>query len=292
MTVDERVIMEIANSVWVEDRLTVKQDFINALINYFDAETRNFSVSDPEIKDIINQWIEDHTNGLIKEMIDEIPADIAMILINAIYFNGKWRYKFDEKDTEEKTFYLEDGSTVDVEMMSNETTYKTYFGEDMVMVELPYGQGNFVMDVLLPNEGNTTADIISAMNPGNWNDWISNLYEKEIQLYMPRFKYGYKKELKDILSDMGMGIAFTGAADFSNISEQDLFISKVLHQTFIENNEEGTEAAAVTVVMMELTSAPAGPFTINLNRPFVYVIRETSTNTIVFMGLTGNPASD
>ena len=129
------------------------------------------------------------------------------------------------------------------------------------------------------------------LNSENWSTWIDNMHDIKIDLYMPRFKYEFKLELNDILSDMGMGLAFSPfEADFSNISEQDLFISKVLHQTFIETNEEGTEAAAATVVMMELTSVPSGPLVVKLDRPFMYIIREASTNTIVFMGRTGNPA--
>ncbi len=290
--IDERVLMEIANSVWVEEKLRVKQAFMDKLKEYFDAEAHDFSVSDPDIVDVINQWIEDHTNGKIKDMIDPpLPPDIAMLLINAIYFNGKWKYEFDEANTTDMTFYPEGGQQVDVPMMKQELTTAINIREKFMILELPYGQGNYVMDIILPNEGYTTYDIIPLLNSDDWNSWMEGMFNKEVELFMPRFKYEFKTELNDVLSAMGMKIAFDPyEADFSNISEQDLFISKVLHQTFIETNEEGTEAAAATVVMIEFTSVPGGPLEVRLDRPFIYIIRETSTNTIVFMGKTGNPA--
>jgi len=292
MKVDKRVISEIANSVWVEERLRVKQAFMDSLTEYFNTEVHDFSVSDPDIVDIINGWIEDNTHGKIKDMINELPADIAMLLINAIYFNGKWKYEFDRDNTTDMPFYPESGPEVSVPMMNQEVTVKINSQAEFMLLELPYGQGNYVMDIILPEDGFTSSDIIPMLNAEDWADWTENMYKTSIDLFMPRFKYEFKTELKNVLSAMGMGIAFTPfAADFSNISEQDLFISKVLHQTFIETNEEGTEAAAATVVMMELTSVPSGPLVVKLDKPFIYIIRETSTNSIVFMGKTGNPAN-
>ena len=191
-----------------------------------------------------------------------------------------------------KISILDQGYVVDVDMMHIESAYKIKYTEDLTIAELPYGQGNFVMDVILPAEGKSTGDILPILTGINWEAWMEDMNEREIQLYMPRFKYKYKLELNDVLSSMGMGIAFSGDADFSNISDQRLAISKVLHQTFIDNKEEGTEAAAATVVMIELTSVPPEPGVLRLNKPFYYIIRETSTNTIIFMGLTGNPAAE
>lgn len=292
MNVDKQVLMEIANSVWIEEKLRVKQAFMDDLKEYFDSEAYDFSATDPDIVDIINKWIEDNTHGKIKEMIDELPPDIAMLLINAIYFNGKWKYEFDKENTRDMPFYPEAGPEVEVPMMNQEITAGINATENFLIVELPYGQGNYVMDIILPNDGYTTSDIIPVLNSDDWNNWIEELYQVNINLYMPRFKYEFKTELRDVLNAMGMGIAFTPfAADFSNISEQNLFISKVLHQTFIETNEEGTEAAAATVVMIEFTSVgPGGPLEIKIDKPFIYFIRETSTNSIVFMGKTGNPS--
>lgn len=290
--IDKRVVMNIANSVWVEDRLIVKETFIDALIEYFEAEGRQFNINDPGIVDEVNNWISDNTNGKIDDMISDIPQDVVMLLINAIYFNGKWKYQFDKDMTSAEDFYLEQGSVVNADMMHIESAYKIFSNEDLTIAELPYGQGNFVMDVILPAQGKTTTEILPLLTAANMAAWLEDMYEREIEIYMPRFKYKYKLELKDVLTTMGMGVAFSGAADFSNISDQGLAISRVLHQTFIDNKEEGTEAAAATVVMVELTSLPPESDILRLNRPFFYIIRETSTNTIIFMGLTGNPVAE
>ncbi len=294
MNVDERVIMEIANSIWIEERLRVKQAFIENLRDYFDAEAHDFSVSDPDIVEVINSWIETNTHGKIKDMLDSMPDDAAMLLINAIYFNGKWKYRFDRDNTSEMPFYRENGSEITAMMMNQELDAKVNIRESFILLELPYGQGNYVMDIILPSNGYITSDIASILDNDKWNGWIEGMTETGINLYMPRFKYEFMIELKDILSAMGMEIAFSPfAADFSNISEQSIFISKILHKTFIETKEEGTEAAAATTVMMNFTSTgPGTPLTIKLDKPFLYLIRETSTNTIVFMGKTGNPSSD
>lgn len=290
--IDKRVVMNIANSVWVEDRLVVKEAFIDALMDYFDAEGLQFNIYDPDIVDRVNKWISDNTNGKIEDMISELHEDIVMLLINAIYFDGKWKYQFDTNQTITEDFYTSSGSVVDADMMHIESTYKMLFNEDLTIAEIPYGQGNFVMDIILPAEGKTAKDILPMLTDSNWNTWVENLNESEMELYMPRFNYEYKIKLREVLSSMGMEIAFTGGADFSNISDQELAISEVLHQTYIDNKEEGTEAAAATVVMIGITSVEPDQGVLRLDRPFYYIIRETTTNTIVFMGLTGNPGSE
>ncbi|HUS86964.1 MAG TPA: serpin family protein [Bacteroidales bacterium] len=292
ISVDKRVLMSIANSVWVEEKLAVKADFINTLEQFFAAEVRDFKVSDPGIVEVINQWIEDNTNGLIRNMIDKLPSDVAMLLVNAIYFNGKWRYEFSEESTIDRPFILESGSEEMVPTMSQTVTVKSLIRDDYVIVELPYGQGNYVMDVILPWGENTITDIVSLLNSDSWSEAANDMTKREISIYMPRFKYDYKVELKHVLSAMGMGIAFDPTfADFSNISDQGLAISRVLHQTFIDTSEEGTEAAAATAVEMVFTSVgPSVPFIVRLDKPFLYIIRETTTNSMVFMGKTGNPA--
>jgi serpin B len=161
------------------------------------------------------------------------------------------------------------------------------------LVELPYGQGNYSMVVMLPDEGVSLEEVAGDLNPENWAQWMEYLSNgtTEVELSLPRFKYEFKRELNDDLKNLGMGVAFEPfSADFSNISDQGLFISFVLHQTFIETNEEGTEAAAATVVGISLTSMPPQPQVINVNRPFLYFIREASTGTIVFMGQVVDPS--
>lgn len=291
LSVDKRVLISIANSVWTENDFAVKQAFIDILTNYYEAESKSFDINDSSVPDKINAWIEDKTNGLIKEMIDKLEDNTVMLLINAIYFKGKWKSEFDESKTVEMPFYKTASGQVDVPMMRQETEFSVYQGDGFVLAEFPYGQGNFVMDVVLPDEQDGLTNTLSSVTDANFTSWISQLSKRKTDVSFPRFKYGFKKKLKDVLSDMGMGIAFTDDADFSNISDQyDLLINDVTHQSFIETNEEGTEAAAATVVEIGLTSMPPASLVYKMDHPFMYIIRETTTNSIIFMGRVSDPS--
>jgi serpin B len=293
LSVDQRVLMSIANSVWTEKDFVVKQSFIDILTEYYKADSKSFDINDPSAPAKINAWIEDKTNGLIKNMVDKLNDNAVMLLINAIYFKGKWSSQFDKSKTVPMPFYKTGGSQADAPMMKQETDYKVFEGNGFVLAEFPYGQGNFVMDVLLPETGNSLETILPSVNDANFTSWVSQMNKRKIVLSFPKFKYGFKIKLKDILTDMGMGIAFRDIADFSNISDQyDLLINEVTHQSFIETNEEGTEAAAATVVEIGVTSAPPSPLVLNLDHPFLYIIRETTTNSIIFMGRVSDPLTN
>lgn len=292
LNVDKRVLISIANSVWTEKNFTVKKPFTNILTQYYNAESKSFDINDPLIPNQINSWIESKTNGLIKKMIDMLDQDTKMLLINAIYFKGKWNSQFDKEKTVQGSFYKSGGVTVQVPMMKQTSEYKIYNGEGFTLAEFPYGQANFVMDILLPDDRNGIKSIMPLINDNSYKGWISLRSERKTDVTFPKFKYGYKKDLNDILTGMGMGIAFTDNADFSNISDIDLLISIVKHQAFIETNEEGTEAAAATVVGISTTSMPADPYILNIDHPFLYIIREISTNSILFMGRVGDPLAN
>jgi serine protease inhibitor len=289
--VDSRVVMEIANSVWVDKKLTVKQTFMTALETYYLAEARSIDVLEPGAVDMVNGWIEEKTHDKIQKMLESLDPDIAMLLINAVYFNGKWRYQFDKDDTQDLPFYVTPEAPVEVPMMYQKEKFAVTGTEKATLVELPYGQGNYSMVVMLPDEDVSLEEAAASLNSEDWVQWMNNLSSgtTEVELSLPRFKYEYKRELNADLINLGMGVAFDPLnADFSNISDRDLFISFVLHQTFIETNEEGTEAAAATIVGISVTSMPMTTV-INVNRPFLYFIRETSTGTIVFMGQVVDP---
>lgn len=291
--VDERVIVEIANSLWIEKNFVVKPPFINTLTTCFKAETGYFDVTDPGAKDVINGWIEDKTHDKIKNMIESIDPATVMFLINAVYFNGKWRYQFDADATTNKPFYFSSGSSAAVPTMYNKTNLNVFKCTDATLVELPYGQGNYAMVVLLPDEGKTPADIAAGLDAETWEGWMELLGSNtcEVHLRIPKFKYGYNRSLKYDLKSLGMEAAFTDFADFSNITDDQICISNVIHQSFIETNEEGTEAAAATIVTFITTSNPS-LFEVDINRPFLYFIREKSTGTILFMGKVENPTTE
>ncbi len=291
--VDERVVMEIANSVWAENNFPVKKEFTDALREWYLAEARNFDVSDPRSVNIINGWIEEKTHDRIQKMLSSLDRDLVMLLINAVYFTGKWKHQFDAKLTDERPFYTSPGNPVNVPVMYQKQKFAVARPEGVTLVELPYGQGNYTMVVALPEVGTSPAEIVTGLDAVRWEEWMEGLSygQTEVELYMPKFKYEYKRKLNDDLISLGMGPAFVpGTADFSRISDVEVFISFVLHQTFIENKEEGTEAAAATVIGFTRTSLPPEPEVIDINRPFLYFIRETTTGTIVFMGLVADPA--
>jgi len=292
LEVDRRVNMQIANSVWVEQTFTPYKTFIDVLKDNYNAETGEFDALDPRAPALVNGWIEDKTNGLIKNMIDSFSENTVMLLINAIYFKAQWQQQFDKALTEPLPFFKQTGTSANVPMMRQENTLRIYEGDNFVFAELPYGQGNYVMDILLPEAEGGTTSLLPLLEDDSYNSLISGSGTREADLSMPRFKFGFKSKLKEILSAMGMTVAFTEWADFSRISEFDLMINEVLHQAFIETNEEGTEAAAATVVEFELTSASPGPFEVKLDHPFLFLIRETTTNTILFMGRVSDPLAN
>ncbi len=293
LSVDPKVTVEMANSIWSRQGFAVEEEFIEVNQDYYDAEVRELDFRDPAAKDIINGWISDKTHGKIQDVIESIDPYVVMYLINALYFNGLWKYQFDESDTEKETFYTVDGSEVQTDMMQMEADLNYYSADKFEAIELPYGRGNYSMICLLPDADYSANQLIMDLSVAQWNNMLDNWSERGIQLHLPRLKFEYKKELKEVLTQLGMGIAFNqAAADFSGINPfKELYISRVIHQTFLEVDEKGTEAAAVTVVeMVELTSGPGSPYRIRFDRPFLFAIQENSTKAIMFMGKVVNPA--
>lgn len=293
-TVDPKVQFSIANSVWHEQNFVVKEDFLERLEDYYDAEIAGLDFNDPASKDAINNWVEDKTEGKIKEMIDKIPPEMVMYLINAIYFKGDWLKQFDREKTNEANFYLENGKTVTVDMMTQKENFAVYMSDEVRMIELPYGDSLFTMTVLMPGNPDIPIDqfVDESVTAENLADWRSKLSVSDLPLYLPKFEMEYEIEYNDILKAMGMDRAFDeGRADLSGIADVttgNLFISEVKHKSFIKVDEEGTEAAAATSVGVGLTSLPAS---MSVNRPFVFLIYERESGTTLFMGKMKNPTS-
>jgi len=292
-TCDEKVLLEIANSIWYKYGFNVEQGFLTINMEYYQAEVTELDFADPASVDVINGWVADKTHDKITEIIEEISPETVMFLINAIYFKGIWTTQFDPEDTYQSSFNLSNGGIKQVDMMRLKDTLKYYENDEFQAVELDYGRGNFAMTVLLPKGENTADDLADAMNPELWDGWMSSFSEFEVDLSLPKFSFGYEKELNDILTAMGMGIAFSAEADLSGIRQSGgLQISMVKHKTFVEVNEEGTEAAAVTIVEIIETSAPTDTRYMTVNKPFLFTIREKTTNTVVFMGKVAEPVEE
>jgi serpin B len=292
-TVDPKVTIEIPNSIWYKNSFTILEDFIKVNQDYFNAEVSPLDFYDPSSVDIINNWVAESTHDKIKTILDAIDADAVMFLINAVYFNGTWKFEFDEQFTEPATFYLSDGTTKQVEMMKQEATLSYFSNELFEAIDLYYGSGNFSMLVMLPKVTFTPDDVILQMNEENWNSWMNSFSEANIQVSLPKFKLEYEKRLEAALIEMGMGPAFDPySADFSKINpDYPLFIGMVKQKTFIDVNEEGTEAAAVTIVGMYITSIgePDMPYLFQVNRPFLFAIKEKDTGAILFLGKVMEP---
>ncbi len=282
-------VMEIANSIWIEQNFPVKNNFIQTNQTYFDAEVQNLDFSNVNSVNTINSWVSGKTHDKIPEIITEISPDAVMFLINALYFNASWKYEFDPEDTESAVFNTGSG-TKNVEMMTHTSTLAFAQNDLFTSVVLPYEQEKFSMVILLPNEGKSTDDIADELNQENWNNRQNAYDSTKIALYLPKFKLSYKNKLNDELIELGLGNAFSPTlANFSKISDISTFISFVLQKTFIDVNEEGTEAAAVTIVGIEYTSIGEGAREFNVNKPFIYLIKENLTGSICFMGKVGSP---
>lgn len=293
-TLDEKVVFNLANSIWYRENFSVEPEFIELNRKYFNAEVSALNFFSPLAKDIINKWCEEKTQGKIKDVIDNIPENAVMYLINAIYFKGVWQSQFDKKYTKDQDFFRNDGKSYKVKMMmKSDSNFRYFANEKFQAIDLPYSKGDYAMTVILPNYNVKLNSIIKDLSQESLNLWLSNLKKRYGHLAMPRFKLNFKRSFKDILSEMGMGIAFNDVlADFTKINKMGgLFISEVLHQSFLEINEEGTEAAAVTVVEIGNTSI-GEEFRMTINRPFLLIIRETKNNTILFLGKIVEPKSD
>lgn len=290
---DETVQLQIANSIWHRREMAIKQPFLDVNVENYQSEIYAADFTDPATVNLINDWVNVQTNGLIEKIVEDIPPEMVMYLLNAIYFKGSWTRPFDPELTGPATFTRDDGVEVTTDLMSyGETTLPFYQNDQFMMADLPYGDSIFTMTVLLPKEGVRTDALINALDLNTWQNWTSQLKDTKLHFAMPKFKFAYEKELKELLKEMGMETAFLpGQADLTNISDAELYIDGVLHKAFVEVNEEGTEAAAVTSVGVGVTSVPMYPYMI-LDKPFVFVIRENQTNEILFLGKLADPTKE
>ena len=250
--------------------------------------------SDPQAPGIINRWVEDETNGRIREIIDDgIDPATVMFLINATYFKGRWTHQFENNMAAQAEFTREDGTKGTVPLMELSDTLRYTENELYKAVDLPYGGGAFSMTVLLPQEGRSVQELVATMNPQLWEGMVESLHEMPGTVYLPRFRMEWDRVLNESLQRMGMLDAFSpGLADFSGLSEiarqVGLFVSKVKQKSYVDVDEEGTEAAAATIVDIRLTATP-NEFRFRADRPFLLVIRERFSNTILFAGVFMTP---
>lgn len=287
---DNQVILNIANSIWYDVNLQVESPFIQTNQQFYNAEVTALDFADPYSVGIINNWVAEKTNDKIKTIISNLSPYDRMVLINAIYFKGNWKYQFDENETYDGQFLLEDNSPSDCKFMKIKLDAEIMNNEVVRAIKLPYGNESYEMVVLMPHDAMSIQDLVDQLTAENWSQW-NNAFtlETEVNLHLPRFTFEYEKTLNEALINLGMGIAFGDQADFSGISQTEfLYISEVIHKSFVEVNEKGTEAAAVTAIVFETTSMPTEKYFI-ANKAFVFLIQEKQTGAIMFMGKVGKP---
>jgi len=288
--------LDVANAIWGQKDYQFLAQYLDVLAQNYGAGLRivDFINQVEQSRVTINQWVSDQTQGKIKDLIP--PGAIndltRLVLTNAIYFNAAWKYPFNDEATSNGLFYLPDGSSVTIPMMKQTESFKYAEGADYQAVELLYSGEELSMVILLPQAGGFEA-FENSLDAELVTTIIGQLETKEVSLTMPKFEYESSFSLKQALSMLGMGVAFTPEADFSGMDgNHDLLIQDVLHKAFVSVDEAGTEAAAATAVIVGLTSIPAQPTQFTIDRPFLFLIRDISTGSIVFVGRVLNPAAN
>lgn len=290
----ENFRLNIANSIWGQVGFEFKQEFLDVLALNYGAGLRglNFRENPEAARVRINDWVSEQTRGKIKDLIPPGAVDTLtrLVLTNAIYFNAMWRYPFSENLTADGTFTLLGGSQVTVPMMSwpEGEVVRYARGEGYQAVELPYRDTTTAMLVILPED---FEEFEAGLTAARLGEIVGGLESRNVIVKMPKFRFEFPLDLTETLAGMGMATAFSDQADFTGMAEDRLQISKVLHKAFISVDERGTEAAAATAVIMELTAVPTPPTTVSIDRPFLLLIHDTDTGAILFMGRVLDPRS-
>jgi len=291
---EEGFRLNIVNAIWGQEDYRFLSEFLDVLAENYGAGLRalDFVNAPEESRITINDWVSEQTEGRIEDLIPEgaIDALTRLVLTNAIYFNAAWQFPFNEDATTDGPFYLLDGGEVIVPMMTQTESFGYTRGDDYQAVELPYDGQELSMIILLPSDGQFE-NFESSMVYQRVTEIISSLAGQQVNLTIPKFEFESEFSLKKALTTMGMPVAFSADADFSGMTgNRDLAIDDILHKAFVSVDEAGTEAAAATAVIMTLTAVPAPPVVVTVDRPFIFLIRDIETGTILFIGRVVNPS--
>ncbi len=289
--------LEIANSLWPHKSYPILEEYIGLVREYYGVQITplDYAADVEAARRAINEWVEGKTKDKIKDMIGPgvLDALTRLVLVNAIYFKGNWADQFDEDLTKEAPFYLLSGGSTQVPMMKQQERFGYAEHEDLQILQMPYAGDEVSMLVLLPKNVDGLADLQSALTEESLEKWITSIRRKEVLVFLPKFKVTSQFRLDDALASMGMPDAFDPRkADLSGIDGEPhrLYIGAVIHKAFVHVNEEGTEAAASTAVGFTLASVPEPVPTFRADRPFIFVIRDNNTGSILFMGRIVDPA--
>jgi len=288
---EDQFTLAISNSLWVQNNFNLLFTYKTAASLFFNASVENLNFTgDPEgSREIINNWVAENTMDKILNLIPEGVLSVAtrLVLTNAVYFKASWEHPFYEWSTVDADYHLSDNSIIEVPMMTQTEHFRYATTEEWTAVSLEYAGGNTTMLIILPENISKFEENLCISNLQTIN---TSLRSQNLRLSMPKFKFSQSMSLNNILQAMGMESPFNESADFSGITGQrDLFISDVIHKAFVKVDEEGTEAAAATAVVMNLQCIPEQPAVLILDRPFLFLIQDTTTGSIIFMGKVMNP---
>jgi len=286
-SLDKATRFDVANCVLVNKNYTLQNDFKKTVQKQYSALVESRDFADGKLTTHINEWCNKHTQGMIPKMLDNTDPDAIAYIMNALYFKGPWAKKFDKGITHKANFYKADGTKQLTDMMRQTDDFGYAVNDTFATLSMDYGNGAYSMQVLLPNNGKTIANVVEAMKSQSWHNFIGSINKREVNVVMPKFTIEQSTTLNDILTKLGIQKMFSaGEANFSRFCDRPSYVSKVLQKAKIEVDEEGTKAAAVTVVEMELTSMLQEEITPSFiaNRPFIFVITENSTATVCFIG--------
>ncbi|MBR8828978.1 MAG: serpin family protein [Gomphosphaeria aponina SAG 52.96 = DSM 107014] len=285
--IDPKVQLDLANSLWLREGFSFLPQFLENNESFYNAQIETLDFTNPDSPRIINGWVKENTGGKIEEIVDNLHPDDVLFLINAIYFQGSWTQEFNQELTVEKPFYLADGGTKQLPMMSQEGYFSYYENEQFQAVSLPYGAGRLSMYIFLPREDSNLATFLGELTAENWEQWLAEFTQQKGSVTIPRFQLEYDITLNSVLQSLGLERMFDSEkADFSNMTPNPVYVNQIKHKTFVEVNEEGTEAAAVTSIGIRAMSAlpTEESFHIIVDRPFFFAIRDHQTGTVLFMG--------
>lgn len=275
----------LANSVWANLDTELKSGFIDTNNRWYDAKFFNQQLSTQQTMNDINSWCKKNTDGCIEKFLESpLGEDAKLLILNVLYFKGQWSNKFSKENTRTADFHNIDGTKSSVKMMSQNEEFYAYIGEKMDVVEFPYGNKTFCMDVLLPHEGENLSDCIKDLDKSTMDNIFKSMHVHKVKVEMPRMQIKYDTSLKDILIDMGMVNAFmSDKVELTSMYDDNTPVSNVKQVTYLEVDEEGTKAAAITGVLM-YNSIGGNGFTFSMNRPYMFIIREKESGAILFMG--------
>ncbi len=286
---DPNTSLKIANAIWYRQDFSVTPAFLKTGNTSYLAAVQSLDFTNPNSVNTINTWVSNQTNGKISKVISSIKSTDLMFLINAIYFKSIWANKFDPASTKPASFVLPDNSELQTNFMNGHIPCNFYKGQDATILELPYANDKYSMVLVMPASGQSLGNFVSTLNSTTWASMIAKLSSGSADVSVPKFQFTYATSLKDQLSAMGMGIAFSDAADFTNINPAgNLQITDVKHNTYIAVDETGTEAAAATTVIVGPTAI--ANYQLTIDHPFFFAIREMKSGLILFAGTVSNPA--